>query len=97
MTSTIGTEAVSETFGASTASLPMRTPSVTIVDVTGPEPIEHRGYVPPRSVVVPGTRPKEFPAGTYQLACALVIGHRTESTDRRTSLNEVLREFEIGT
>jgi 2,3,4,5-tetrahydropyridine-2,6-dicarboxylate N-succinyltransferase len=73
------------------------TASVPIVDVTGDEPVEHRGYVPPRSVVVPGTRPKEFPAGTYQLACALVIGHRTESTDRRTSLNEVLREFEIGT
>jgi 2,3,4,5-tetrahydropyridine-2,6-dicarboxylate N-succinyltransferase len=73
------------------------TASVPIVDVTGPEPVEHRGYVPPRSVVVPGTRPKEFPAGTYQLACALVIGHRTESTDRRTSLNQVLREFEIGT
>jgi 2,3,4,5-tetrahydropyridine-2-carboxylate N-succinyltransferase len=73
------------------------TASVPILDVTGPEPVEHRGYVPPRSVVVPGTRPKEFPAGTYQLACALVIGRRTESTDRRTSLNEVLREFEIGT
>jgi 2,3,4,5-tetrahydropyridine-2-carboxylate N-succinyltransferase len=73
------------------------TASVPIVDVTGDEPVEHRGYVPPRSVVVPGTRPKEFPAGTYQLACALVIGQRTESTDRRTSLNEVLREFEIGT
>jgi 2,3,4,5-tetrahydropyridine-2-carboxylate N-succinyltransferase len=73
------------------------TASVPIVDVTGDEPVEHRGYVPPRSVVVPGTRPKEFPAGTYQLACALVIGRRTESTDRRTSLNQVLREFEIGT
>ena len=73
------------------------TASVPIVDVTGDEPVEHRGYVPPRSVVVPGTRPKEFPAGTYQLACALVIGRRTESTDRRTSLNQVLREFELGT
>src|SRR3954454_246960 len=47
--------------------------TVPIIDVTGPEPVEHRGYVPPRSVVVPGTRPKEFPAGTYQLACALII------------------------
>ena len=73
------------------------TASVPIVDVTGDEPVEHRGYVPPRSVVVPGTRPKEFPAGTYQLACALVIGRRSESTDRRTSLNQVLREFELGT
>jgi 2,3,4,5-tetrahydropyridine-2-carboxylate N-succinyltransferase len=86
----IGKEAVLAPNVALTASVP-------IVDVTGDEPVELRGYVPPRSVVVPGTRPKEFPAGTYQLACALVIGHRTESTDRRTSLNQVLREFEIGT
>ena len=55
------------------------TASVPVIDVTGPEPVEHRGYVPPRSVVVPGTRPKEFPAGTYQLACALIIGRRSES------------------
>jgi 2,3,4,5-tetrahydropyridine-2-carboxylate N-succinyltransferase len=70
--------------------------TVPIIDVTGPEPVEHRGYVPPRSVVVAGTRPKEFPAGTYQLACALIIGKRKESTDLRTSLNETLREFELG-
>ena len=68
-----------------------------IIDVTGPEPVEHRGYVPPRSVVVPGTRPKEFPAGTYNLACALIIGQRTESTDLKTSLNDALREHGIGT
>ena len=72
------------------------TASVPIIDVTGPEPVEHRGYVPPRSVVVPGTRPKEFPAGTYQLSCALIIGRRSESTDLRTSLNDALREFELG-
>jgi 2,3,4,5-tetrahydropyridine-2-carboxylate N-succinyltransferase len=72
------------------------TASVPIIDVTGPEPVEHRGYVPPRSVVVPGTRPKEFPAGTYHLACALIIGRRTESTDLRTSLNDALREHGIG-
>ena len=72
------------------------TASVPIIDVTGPEPVEHRGYVPPRSVVVPGTRPREFEAGTFQLACALVIGHRTASTDRRTSLNETLRQHGIG-
>ena len=73
------------------------TASVPIIDVTGPEPVEHRGYVPPRSVVVPGTRPKEFPAGTYQLACALIIGRRKEShDDLRTSLNDALREFEIA-
>ena len=73
------------------------TASVPIIDVTGPEPVEHRGYVPPRSVVVPGTRPKEFPAGTYQLNCALIIGTRNESTDRKTSLNDALREYGIGT
>ena len=72
------------------------TASVPIIDVTGPEPVEHRGYVPPRSVVVPGTRPKEFPAGTYHLACALIIGRRTESTDLKTSLNDALREYGVG-
>ena len=71
--------------------------TVPIIDVTGSQPVEHRGYVPPRSVVVPGTRPKEFPAGTYQLACALIIGKRKESTDLRTSLNDALREFGVGT
>jgi 2,3,4,5-tetrahydropyridine-2,6-dicarboxylate N-succinyltransferase len=73
------------------------TAAVPIIDVTGPEPVEHRGFVPPRSVVVPGTRPKEFPAGTYQLSCALIIGRRTESTDLKTSLNDALREYGIGT
>jgi 2,3,4,5-tetrahydropyridine-2,6-dicarboxylate N-succinyltransferase len=72
------------------------TAAVPIIDVTGPEPVEHRGYVPPRSVVVPGTRPKEFPAGTYQLSCALIIGQRTASTDLKTSLNDALREYGIG-
>jgi 2,3,4,5-tetrahydropyridine-2-carboxylate N-succinyltransferase len=73
------------------------TASVPIIDVAGPEPVEHRGYVPPRSVVVPGTRPKEFPAGTYHLSCALIIGRRSESTDLRTSLNDALRDYGIGT
>jgi len=72
------------------------TASVPIIDVTGEEPVEYRGYVPPRSVVVPGTRPKEFPAGTYQLSCALIIGQRKESTDLRTSLNDALREYGVG-
>jgi 2,3,4,5-tetrahydropyridine-2-carboxylate N-succinyltransferase len=72
------------------------TASVPIIDVTGTEPVEHRGYVPPRSVVVPGTRPKEFPAGTYQLACALIIGRRDESTDLKVGLNDALREYGIG-
>jgi 2,3,4,5-tetrahydropyridine-2,6-dicarboxylate N-succinyltransferase len=72
------------------------TGSVPVIDVTGPEPVEHRGYVPPNAVVVPGTRPKEFPAGTYQIACALVIGWRSARTDVKTSLNDALREYQIG-
>lgn len=71
--------------------------SIPIIDVTGPEPVEHRGVVPPRAVVLPGTRPKTFPAGTYELPCALVVGERSASTDLKTSLNDVLREFEIAT
>jgi 2,3,4,5-tetrahydropyridine-2-carboxylate N-succinyltransferase len=70
--------------------------TIPVIDVTGEEPVEHRGYVPPRAVVVPGTRPKEFPAGTWEVACALVVGWRSEKTDLKTSLNDVLREFEIG-
>jgi 2,3,4,5-tetrahydropyridine-2-carboxylate N-succinyltransferase len=70
--------------------------TVPIIDVTGPEPVEHRGYVPPRAIVVPGTRPKDFPAGTYHLSCALIIGTRNESTDLKTSLNDALREHGIG-
>ncbi|MES1247931.1 MAG: 2,3,4,5-tetrahydropyridine-2,6-dicarboxylate N-succinyltransferase [Actinomycetota bacterium] len=72
------------------------TGSVPVIDVTGDEPVEHRGYVPPNAVVVPGTRPKEFPAGTYHLNCALIIGWRSEQTDLKTSLNDVLREYEIA-
>ena len=71
------------------------TASVPIIDVTGDVAVEHRGFVPPRSVVVPGTRPKEFAAGTYHLACALIIGRRSESTDLKTSLNDALRDYSI--
>jgi 2,3,4,5-tetrahydropyridine-2-carboxylate N-succinyltransferase len=70
--------------------------SIPIIDVTGTEPVEHRGYVPPRSVVLPGTRPKDYPAGRYDLPCALIVGERSASTDLKTSLNDVLREFEIA-
>jgi 2,3,4,5-tetrahydropyridine-2,6-dicarboxylate N-succinyltransferase len=73
------------------------TATVPIIDVTGPEPVEHRGYVPPRSVVLPGTRPREYPAGSFNVNCALIVGERGASTDLRTSLNDVLREFEIAT
>jgi 2,3,4,5-tetrahydropyridine-2-carboxylate N-succinyltransferase len=71
------------------------TSSTAIVDVTGPSPVEHRGRVPARSVVIPGTRPKEFAAGTFEVPCALIIGRRQESTDRKVSLNAVLREHGI--
>ncbi|NNK91017.1 MAG: 2,3,4,5-tetrahydropyridine-2,6-dicarboxylate N-succinyltransferase [Acidimicrobiia bacterium] len=71
--------------------------SVPIIDVTGDEPVEHRGRVPAYAVVVPGVRPKEFPAGTYNLACGLMIGTRSRSTDTRTSLNDALRVFEVET
>jgi 2,3,4,5-tetrahydropyridine-2,6-dicarboxylate N-succinyltransferase len=72
------------------------TGSVPVIDVTGDEPVEHRGCVPPNAVVVPGTRPKEFPAGTYNLSCALIVGWRNAQTDLKTSLNDVLREYEIA-
>ena len=92
----IVTEGVRIGAGAVLAANVSLTATVPVIDVTGREPVEHRGYVPPRAVVVPGTRPRSFPAGTYQLACALIIGRRSEETDVRTSLNDILREFEIG-
>src|SRR5918998_1494186 len=67
-----------------------------IIDVTGPEEVVYRGRVPARSVVVAGTRTKQFPAGSYQLQSALIIGRRRESTDQKTSLNEALREFGVS-
>jgi 2,3,4,5-tetrahydropyridine-2-carboxylate N-succinyltransferase len=72
------------------------TASTRIIDVTGPEPREMKGHVPPRSVVIPGTVPKRFPAGEYGVPCALIIGQRKESTDRKTSLNEALREHHVA-
>lgn len=72
------------------------TMSTKIIDVSGPEPIEYRGVVPARSVVIPGTMPKEFPAGTYQVPCALIIGKRKPSTDLKTSLNDALRDFNVA-
>jgi 2,3,4,5-tetrahydropyridine-2-carboxylate N-succinyltransferase len=72
------------------------TSSSRIIDVTGPEPIEYRGFVPERSVVIPGSYAKEFPSGTYQVPCALIIGQRKESTDRKTSLNDALRENNVA-
>jgi 2,3,4,5-tetrahydropyridine-2,6-dicarboxylate N-succinyltransferase len=72
------------------------TASVPIIDVTGPEPVEYRGFVPPRSVVVPGVRRREFPAGTYGLPTPLIVGQRSEAHDLRVSLNDALREHGIG-
>lgn len=72
------------------------TASTRIIDVTGPEPVEYRGYVPPRSVVIPGSMPKEFSAGTYHVPCALIIGQRKPSTDLKTSLNDALREYNVS-
>jgi 2,3,4,5-tetrahydropyridine-2-carboxylate N-succinyltransferase len=72
------------------------TSSVPIIDVTDTTAVEHRGYVPRRAIVVPGTRKKEFPAGTYQLACALIVGWRSDATDLKVSLNEALREHDLG-
>ena len=72
------------------------TSSTKIIDVTGETETIYRGEVPPRSVVIPGTTPKRFNAGEYGVPCALIIGQRKESTDRKTSLNEVLRAFAIS-
>ena len=92
----IVTEGVRVCAGAVLGANVVLTASIPVIDVTGSAPVEHRGYVPPYSVVVPGTRAKEFPAGTFQLGCALIIGRRNEQTDLKTSLNDVLREYGIG-
>ncbi|MGB3618245.1 MAG: 2,3,4,5-tetrahydropyridine-2,6-dicarboxylate N-succinyltransferase, partial [Catalinimonas sp.] len=72
------------------------TGSSKIIDVTGSEPKEYRGFVPPRSVVIPGSYTKSFPAGEYQVPCALIIGQRKASTDLKTSLNEALRTNDVA-
>lgn len=72
------------------------TASTKILDVTGPETKEIRGFVPERSVVIPGTYPKKFPSGEFGVPCALIIGQRKESTDLKTSLNQALRDFNVA-
>ncbi len=72
------------------------TKSTKIIDITGTTPIEYKGEVPPRSVVIPGSYTKTFPAGNYQVPCALIIGERKESTDLKTSLNDALREYNVA-
>jgi 2,3,4,5-tetrahydropyridine-2-carboxylate N-succinyltransferase len=84
----VGREAVLGANVVITASMP-------ILDVTGPTVVEHRGYVPPRSIVIPGVRTRRFPAGEFGVPCPLIIGQRTESTDRKVSLNEALRTYGV--
>ena len=72
------------------------TASTKIIDVTGNSPVEYKGYVPARSVVIPGSYTKQFAAGNYQVPCALIIGKRKPSTDLKTSLNEALREYDVA-
>jgi 2,3,4,5-tetrahydropyridine-2-carboxylate N-succinyltransferase len=72
------------------------TQSTKIIDVSGPEPVEYKGRVPARSVVIPGTYQKKFPSGEYGVSCALIIGQRKPSTDLKTSLNDALRDFNVA-
>lgn len=72
------------------------TQSTKIIDVSGPAPVEYKGRVPARSVVIPGTYTKQFPAGSYGVSCALIIGQRKASTDLKTSLNDALRDFNVA-
>jgi len=72
------------------------TMSTKIIDVTGDKPVEMKGYVPERSVVIPGSYTKEFAAGSYNVPCALIIGKRKESTNKKTSLNDALREYDVA-
>jgi 2,3,4,5-tetrahydropyridine-2,6-dicarboxylate N-succinyltransferase len=84
----VGKEAV---LGANT----VLTSTTVIIDVTGPTPVETRGSIPERAVVIPGTRQKKFPAGEFGVPCALIIGRRSESTDKKVSLNAALRDFGV--
>ena len=92
----IVTEGVRVEEGAVLGAGVVLTSSTRIIDVTGPEEVVHRGRVPARSVVVAGTRTKEFPSGRYEVQTALIIGERRASTDQKTSLNEALREFGVS-
>jgi 2,3,4,5-tetrahydropyridine-2-carboxylate N-succinyltransferase len=85
----VGREAVVAPGVVLTASVPM-------IDVTGDQPVEHRGVVPPRAIVIPGNRPRVFPAGRYDLPCGLIVGYRGEATEAKLQLNDVLREFGLA-
>ncbi len=82
--------------GAVIAANVSLTQSTKIIDVTGNIPVEYKGVIPENAEVIPGTYPKEYPAGTFNVACALVIGKRKESTNKKTSLNEALRDFQVN-
>jgi 2,3,4,5-tetrahydropyridine-2-carboxylate N-succinyltransferase len=92
----IVTEGVRIEQGAVLAPNVSLTASTRVIDVTGAEPVTYEGRVPTRSVVVPGTRRRQFPAGEFQVSCALIVGQRKASTDQKTSLNEALRDFGIS-
>ena len=72
------------------------TGSTKIIDVSGEKPIEYKGFIPPKSVVIPGTTTKTFPSGNFGIPCALIIGQRKASTDKKTSLNDALRDFNLS-
>jgi len=72
------------------------TKSTKIIDVSGDKPLEYTGFVPSRSVVIPGSYTKKFPAGEFQVPCALIIGKRKASTDLKTSLNDALRDYDVA-
>ena len=74
----------------------MLTGSTKIIDVTGSKPIYLKGYIPEKSVVIPGSEPKKFNAGSFNVPCALIIGKRKESTDKKTSLNDALRTYNVA-
>jgi len=93
----IVTEGVLVREGAVLGANVVLTSSTPIIDVTGSEPVEHRGAVPPGAIVVPGSRPKRFPAGEFQVTTGLIVGWRSDRTDRKLSLNEALREHAIAT
>jgi 2,3,4,5-tetrahydropyridine-2-carboxylate N-succinyltransferase len=93
----IVTEGVLVGEGAVLGANVVLTGSTPIIDVTGSEPVEHRGAVPPRAVVIPGSRTKRFPAGEFQVATGLIVGWRSDRTDLKVSLNDTLREHGIAT
>lgn len=92
----IVTEGVRVGAGAVLGANVVLTASIPVVDVTGSSPVEHRGYVPPRAIVVPGVRTKDYPAGTYGLPTPIIIGWRSEATDQKVSLNDALRTHGVS-